>query len=275
MTLSFSLIDLENAPKNRFRYQLLGIDKKRIEAGTAHSVTYSQLPSGSYTFQLTGSADGSQWSTPVELKITVNPPLYRTWWAYLGYIVVLSLIAVSYTHLDVYKRQPQQFKHYFKGRSVWSGLEDTHGRWVINNFKAFYFTTNTETQSLSPLPTFRDVHAMVEDGKGGFWQLQNDAVSFSRMTLRPVSSTHLDVYKRQVWILGHSMGGFQVLNYGIHHSNRLNGIIALSPLAGRDSLYEAEFTKMVMKRKGQPFFEKGSKIFMGKDTTRYGTTRCV
>ncbi|MCA0232666.1 MAG: response regulator [Bacteroidetes bacterium] len=92
VTLSFSLIDLENAPKNRFRYQLLGIDKKRIEAGTTHSVTYSQLPSGSYTFQLTGSADGSQWSTPVELKITVNPPLYRTWWAYLGYIVVLSLI---------------------------------------------------------------------------------------------------------------------------------------------------------------------------------------
>lgn len=92
VTLSFSLIDLENAPKNRFRYQLLGIDKKRIEAGTTHSVTYSQLPSGSYTFQLTGSADGSQWSTPVELKITVNPPLYRTWWAYLGYIMVLSLI---------------------------------------------------------------------------------------------------------------------------------------------------------------------------------------
>ncbi|MCA0232658.1 MAG: alpha/beta hydrolase [Bacteroidetes bacterium] len=87
----------------------------------------------------------------------------------------------------------------------------------------------------------------------------------------------LRAYLKQpkVWILGHSMGGFQVLNYGIHHSNRLNGIIALSPLAGRDSLYEAEFTKMVMKRKGQPFFEKGSKIFMGKDTTRYGTTELM
>ncbi|HAO50922.1 MAG TPA: hypothetical protein DCR35_17415, partial [Runella sp.] len=92
VTLSFSLIDLENAPKNRFRYQLLGIDKKRIEAGTTHSVTYSQLPSGSYTFQLTGSADGSQWSAPVEFKITVNPPLYRTWWAYLCYLSLVSLI---------------------------------------------------------------------------------------------------------------------------------------------------------------------------------------
>jgi len=92
VTLSFSLIDLENAPKNRFRYQLIGIDKNRVEAGTVHSVTYSQLPSGSYTFQLTGSADGSQWSAPVELTINVNPPFYRTWWAYLCYLSLVSFM---------------------------------------------------------------------------------------------------------------------------------------------------------------------------------------
>jgi pimeloyl-ACP methyl ester carboxylesterase len=87
----------------------------------------------------------------------------------------------------------------------------------------------------------------------------------------------LRAYLKQakVWVMGHSMGGFQVLNYGINHSDKLNGIIALSALAGRDSLYEAEFTKMVMKRKGQPYFEKGSDIIFGKDTTKYKMTEVM
>jgi pimeloyl-ACP methyl ester carboxylesterase len=67
--------------------------------------------------------------------------------------------------------------------------------------------------------------------------------------------------------MGHSSGGFQVLNYGIHHCDKLNGIIALDAMAGHDSLRSAEFEKMIMKRKGQPYFEAGSKILLGKDTT--------
>lgn len=81
----------------------------------------------------------------------------------------------------------------------------------------------------------------------------------------------LRVYLKQpkVWIMGHSGGGFQVLNYGIHHSDNLNGIIALAALAGRDSLYGAELTKMITKRKNEAFFEKGFNVFFGKDTTKY------
>lgn len=73
----------------------------------------------------------------------------------------------------------------------------------------------------------------------------------------------------KVWIMGHSMGGFQVLNYGIHHSDKLNGIIALSPKVNSDSLWHSNFTKMIKKREGQPFFEKGANILLGKDTTNY------
>jgi proline iminopeptidase len=90
----------------------------------------------------------------------------------------------------------------------------------------------------------------------------------SKDFLDDMDSLRVFLKQKKVWIMGHSMGGFQVLNYGIKHSNNLNGIIALAPLAGRDSVYEAEFTKMVMKRKGQPYFEKGSDIFFRRDTTK-------
>jgi proline iminopeptidase len=85
------------------------------------------------------------------------------------------------------------------------------------------------------------------------------------------------VYLEQskVWIMGHSDGGFQVLNYGIHFNDKLNGIIALQARAGSDSLYKAEFKKMVMKREGQPWFEKGSNVLFGKDTTKYSIAEFI
>lgn len=65
------------------------------------------------------------------------------------------------------------------------------------------------------------------------------------------------------------MRGFQVLNDDIHHSFKLQVIIAKGAIAGSDSIYEAEFTKQFMKRKGQPFFKKGFDIFSGRDTIKY------
>ncbi len=91
----------------------------------------------------------------------------------------------------------------------------------------------------------------------------------SQYFLNDLDSLRAHLKQSKIWIMGHSMGGFQVLNYGIHHSENLNGIIAIAPMAGRDSLYYSQFTKMIMKRKGQPYFEKGADIFLGKDTTNY------
>jgi proline iminopeptidase len=81
----------------------------------------------------------------------------------------------------------------------------------------------------------------------------------------------LRIYLRQpkVWIMGHSDGGYQVLYYGINHSSNLNGIIAIDAYIGRDSLYESEFMKNMMKRKEQPYFARGAALFMGKDSSHY------
>ena len=83
----------------------------------------------------------------------------------------------------------------------------------------------------------------------------------------------LRVYLKQkkVWIAGHSAGGFQVLNYGINHSEKLHGIIAIDAIAGNDSLRGKESEKIAMKRKGKPYFDAADKIDKGIDTTKYST----
>lgn len=77
--------------------------------------------------------------------------------------------------------------------------------------------------------------------------------------------------QEKVWIMGHSAGGFQVMYYGIHHNDKLNGMIVLDGAAGRDSLQRAEMMNIVSKRKDLPYYQRGLDLFSGKDTTQYST----
>lgn len=87
--------------------------------------------------------------------------------------------------------------------------------------------------------------------------------------MNDMDSLRVYLGQQKVWIAGHSSGGFQVLNYGIHHSSNLYGIIAVDAGAGRDSLSVAVHQSAIMNRKGQPYFEKIYNIFTHKDTTHY------
>jgi signal transduction histidine kinase/DNA-binding response OmpR family regulator/ligand-binding sensor domain-containing protein len=93
ISLEFGVMDFTNPIKNRYRYQLVGLDDDWVEAGTNHFANYVQIPSGTYTFRVMGTVDGEVWSKPVELIIRVNPPFYRTWWAYLIYLTLFTYIA--------------------------------------------------------------------------------------------------------------------------------------------------------------------------------------
>jgi len=65
------------------------------------------------------------------------------------------------------------------------------------------------------------------------------------------------------------------MNYGIHHNGHLKGIMVLDGIAGNDSVRITEFTKLVLKRKGQPYYEKGADILFGKDTTNYSLAESI
>ena len=95
LTFEFAVMDYTNVGKNRFRYRLEGIDRNWVEAGTNRFANYAQLPDGHYTLQVMGSADGDVWSAPVTLSVWVHPPFYRTWWAYLFYLVVITVRSAS------------------------------------------------------------------------------------------------------------------------------------------------------------------------------------
>ncbi len=92
LTLEFSSLDFTASNQNKYRYQLMGVDKDWVESGTRRSATYLHLPSGEYVFKVQGSNSQGIWSDKISLlNITVLPPWWKTWWAYLGYALLVVL----------------------------------------------------------------------------------------------------------------------------------------------------------------------------------------
>ncbi|MEJ7827902.1 MAG: ATP-binding protein [Segetibacter sp.] len=113
LTLEFSSLDFTAPVQNKYRYQLVGVDKGWVESGSRRSATYLHLPSGRYTFKVQGSNSQGIWSDKIaELKITVLPPWWRTWWAYTIYALLLALAVRAYFRFSVNRAKLQAQLNY-------------------------------------------------------------------------------------------------------------------------------------------------------------------
>lgn len=96
LSLMFAALNYVYPEKNLCRYILEGVDADYNLAVSQRSVTYSNLPAGSYRFLLSASSGNNEWSEPeclLTLRIKAAP--WRTWWAYLIYsIVILSVFGI-------------------------------------------------------------------------------------------------------------------------------------------------------------------------------------
>ena len=102
LTLEFSSLDLTASAQNKYRYQLVGVDKDWVESGTRRTATYLHLTAGKYIFKVQGSNSQGIWSDKTaELQIAVLPPWWRSWWAYLIYIVLLGFGIRAYFKFTV------------------------------------------------------------------------------------------------------------------------------------------------------------------------------
>ncbi|MGC3976880.1 MAG: two-component regulator propeller domain-containing protein [Paludibacteraceae bacterium] len=94
LSLEFAALNQLSASKSQYAYKLSGVNKDWNYVGNNHRyVNYADLPSGNYTFMVKASDENGQWSDNVTtLRIVVLPPFYRTWWAYLFYLILLGTI---------------------------------------------------------------------------------------------------------------------------------------------------------------------------------------
>lgn len=90
--LEFSALEYTAPAKNRYRFWLSGFENEaNAHLSEAPDATYIGLPPGKYTFIVYGANNDGVWSDqPARLEIEVLPPWYRTFWAYLTYLLLLA-----------------------------------------------------------------------------------------------------------------------------------------------------------------------------------------
>ncbi|MBS7566142.1 response regulator [Mucilaginibacter sp. Bleaf8] len=92
-TIRFSAMDYTLPHENQYAYMLDGFEDDWNFIGTHHSVTYTNLDPGTYTFRVKAANNEGVWGKETTLVIKVRPPFWLTWWfRLLAVMVILALI---------------------------------------------------------------------------------------------------------------------------------------------------------------------------------------
>src|SRR5690606_31813846 len=91
-TIEFASSNFIKPQKNKYKYKLEGFDKdwKRSPYPVAR---YMNIAPGKYTLWMMVSNNDDVWNeVPMGIAINIAPPLWRTWWAYVLYILIAAAI---------------------------------------------------------------------------------------------------------------------------------------------------------------------------------------
>ena len=86
-SLEFVVSNYISGQHNTFAYKLDGYDKEWYYLTDRRSVSYSNLPHGTYHFMVKAANNDGKWNTtPTILEIVILPVWYKTWWAILLFL---------------------------------------------------------------------------------------------------------------------------------------------------------------------------------------------
>ncbi len=90
LAFDFAILDYTNPLKNKYAYMLDGFDENWITTtAKRRHANYSNIPTGHYIFRVKGSNSQGVWSEQdAQIKITVLPTWYLTWWAKLLWVLL-------------------------------------------------------------------------------------------------------------------------------------------------------------------------------------------
>jgi ligand-binding sensor domain-containing protein/AraC-like DNA-binding protein len=97
--------------KTLFKYRLKGYDERWIEVDASHRMAlYAKVPAGDYTFEVLAANNDGVWSdTPTVMKIHVKPAPWRSWYAYIVYVLIV--LGILYLILQLYLKDVDKKKN--------------------------------------------------------------------------------------------------------------------------------------------------------------------
>lgn len=103
----FNVPYFENAERIEFQYKLQGFDREWSHWTKLREASFTNLPEGDYTFMLQVKNVYENESRLATFSFHINPPVYRTGWAYLLYIVGFGALLYAFAIFNTKRIQWQ------------------------------------------------------------------------------------------------------------------------------------------------------------------------
>ncbi|MEO6522008.1 MAG: two-component regulator propeller domain-containing protein [Mucilaginibacter sp.] len=104
ISLDYVALEYSLPEKIQYAYFLKGRDKNWNNVGNQRTINYSHLNEGDYVLKIRSTNASGFWNNSEKtIYITVLPPWYRTWWAYLSYLILIC--SAIYGYLFYQKKQ--------------------------------------------------------------------------------------------------------------------------------------------------------------------------
>lgn len=114
LSVSYSALNYVFSDQNQYATFLHGYDKEWHYIGNRTEAYYTNLSPGTYVFEVKAANNDGVWQEATrKLVIEIHPPLWRTWYAYLFYVMlVLTVLVLIMYYVD--KKQKLERELYYQ-----------------------------------------------------------------------------------------------------------------------------------------------------------------
>ena len=216
VSFEFVALDFISPDKNGYRFRLVDYDGDWTDAQAYRRAIYSNLPAGDYTFEVQASNSDGVWNRDAaSIKLRVNPPPWRTLWAYLAYTVVVAGLIVTFLRRQERQRlqeaeQRARLEQLVMERTL--ELAERNDELVVLNQK---FEEASLTDQLTGLRNRRYVNQFIEAGLSTLQRRRFESD-------RPVSGEDSRGTSKLLFLVMVDLDGFKLINdtFGHHAGDK-------------------------------------------------------
>jgi serine phosphatase RsbU (regulator of sigma subunit) len=107
-------LNFKDPKQTTYEHFLEGFDKGWSKASNLPFAEYQNLPFGKYTFKVRGITSNGAKTNEASYSFQVNPPIWRTWWAYLCYVIAFGLALVGIRKFELERRKENENKKFLQ-----------------------------------------------------------------------------------------------------------------------------------------------------------------
>ena len=111
-----------------YQYKLEGLSKDWSQPSTDSSISFTTLPEGDYVLWIQMNGQNGPVGDPVQFQFSIQPPIYRTWYAYIIYagLIYLTLLLIVRKFLKRAEKENARLERLVAERT--KALDNTNDR---------------------------------------------------------------------------------------------------------------------------------------------------